>query len=188
MPIVGGNVSRGPVLSQHTTVIGEAPTGGEIRRDGARVGDTLYVTGPIGAAATGLRELMADDCGDFVDRWRRPRARMDRLALVAQANACVDISDGLASELGHLCAASGVGARVELARVPVHEGQRERGRVLGHDPDDLVAAGGEDYELLLAGRGLDEARCTAIGEVTGDDVTIVRSGGAPWTGAVGFRH
>ncbi len=189
VPIVGGNVARGPALSQHTTVIGEVRRAATLR-SGAKPGDGVFVSGPLGTAAVGLRALMAGENDAFAQRWRRPTARLDLARLIAaQASACVDISDGLGSELTHLARASGVGARVELARVPTAPGQAERARALGHDPEALVVAGGEDYELLFTSIApVDPRLATRVGEITDGDVEIVRADGARWSGERGFRH
>ncbi|MDB4927922.1 MAG: Thiamine-monophosphate kinase, partial [Myxococcaceae bacterium] len=112
MRVVGGNLARGPSLALTTTALGRA-VGPLLRRDGARVGDTLAVTGHPGAAAVGLRALLAgraDEAlfSDFVNRWRAPAARVaEGLALVGRADCAIDLSDGLAQDASHVAAASG---------------------------------------------------------------------------------
>lgn len=189
VPIVGGNVSRGPALSQHTTVIGEA-TEPPVRRGGARPGDAVYVTGPLGATALGMHSLMDGRDDAFGARFRRPRARMDRRALVASvARACIDISDGLGSELGHLADASGVGFTVDLSAVPTMAGFDELAEELDLDPEDLVVAGGEDYELLFTARDkVPEELATKIGVVTPSGIALRRRDGSRYRGEAGFRH
>ncbi|HJL14344.1 MAG TPA: thiamine-phosphate kinase [Sandaracinaceae bacterium LLY-WYZ-13_1] len=153
-PVVGGNVSGGRQLALHSTVIGEAPAE-PLRRAGARVGDAVWVTGTVGAAALGWRLLEAGRADDpeaapFVARWRRPRPRFDVMdAVRSVASAGIDVSDGVLQDLGHVCEASGVGADVELARLPRVPGHRSLAARVDADPDALAAGGGEDFELLF---------------------------------------
>jgi thiamine-monophosphate kinase len=152
--VAGGNLARLPErLAIDVVVLGTAvrPVG----RHGARPGDRLYVTGPLGRAAAGLRWLLAGrDPAAFphlvaAQRTPEPRLREGR-ALAAVASAMLDISDGLAQDLGHLCAASGVGAELDAAAIPVDADTRAAAAELGLDPLSLALHGGEDYELLFA--------------------------------------
>jgi thiamine-monophosphate kinase len=145
--LVGGNLSRARQLSVTVALVGDAPAR-PLTRSGARPGDLLYVTGRLGEAALGVRFLGRNRRagGPAVRRFREPPARLTAGALLARsgvASAMIDVSDGLVQDLGHLCAASRVGARVALARVPCSP------RVRRADPA-LALAGGEDYELLCA--------------------------------------
>ena len=145
--VAGGNLTRARELLISVTLIGQAPPRPLLRR-GARPGDLLFVTGALGAAALGLQHLQRDARarGPTVRRFREPPCRLAAGAVLARtgvAAAAVDVSDGLLQDLGHLCAASGVGARIELARIPC---ARE---VLRHG-GPLALQGGEDYELLCA--------------------------------------
>jgi thiamine-monophosphate kinase len=145
--LVGGNLSRARELSLSVTLLGEAPTK-PIRRRGARPGDALFVTGTLGESALGLRRLQRDPRarGAFVRRFLEPRPRLRAGTVLAAeriASAMIDVSDGLLQDLGHLCAASGVGAEVETAALP-------RPARAGGDGVDLALGGGEDYELLCA--------------------------------------
>jgi len=124
--IIGGDVSRTQRLAVDVMVIGAVPRGRALRRDGARAGDGLYVSGPLGRAAA----------RNYVDRLE-PRIELGR-RLRGRASACMDLSDGLAMDLHRLCEASGVAA--ELSAVPVAaKATREQ-----------ALYGGEDYELLCA--------------------------------------
>jgi thiamine-monophosphate kinase len=153
-PVVGGNLSAGRQLALHSTVVGEAPEA-PLRRRGARVGDGVFVTGTVGAAALGWKLLSrgrgeAPEARPFVARWRRPRARFDLVDRVsAVATACIDVSDGVLQDLGHVCAQSAVGADVEAARLPTEPGQRALAAQIDEDPDELALSGGEDFELLF---------------------------------------
>lgn len=145
--LVGGNLSRARQLAVTVALLGDAPPRPVTRR-GAHVGDLLYVTGRLGEAALGVRALRADPTarGPAVQRVRTPPTRWRSAARLARSgglSAMIDISDGLMQDLGHLCAASGVGARIALERVPTTAAVRRAGIV-------LALTGGEDYELLCA--------------------------------------
>jgi len=145
--LVGGNLSRSRVLAVVVALVGSAPAR-LVSRAGARPGDLLFVTGGLGAAALGRRELRRNPAarGAAVRRFREPPLRVEAGALLASsglATAMIDVSDGLLRDLGHLCAASGVGARVAGARVPAPAAVRRAGM-------SLALTGGEDYELLCA--------------------------------------
>ncbi|MBK1691584.1 thiamine-phosphate kinase [Ectothiorhodospira mobilis] len=161
--LVGGDTTRGP-LTLTVQAMGVVPTGAALRRDGARPGEAILVTGTVGDAALALRELGRGRADP------RLRARLDRpeprvaagRALRGLASACIDVSDGLAQDLGHILAASGVGATLETARLPLSPAFRE---VMGTEDVDwsLPLAGGDDYELLFtAPQGAVEALCRTL--------------------------
>lgn len=146
--IVGGDLTAGPTLVVSVSIVGTVD-GAPVLRSGARPGDTLFVTGPLGGAAAGLVLLKAGRKGENPDlelAHRRPRARLveGNVARQAGATAMIDISDGLASDLFHLAEASQVGVVVE--RVPVAVGVAR----YGDDVEAAALGGGEDYELLFA--------------------------------------
>lgn len=157
--VVGGNVTAAGQTSLTVTVVGVVRRGRALLRSGARVGDLLVVSGTLGDAALGLSPGAAPA---LRARQRRP---VPRLALgqgsAGVARASIDISDGLLQDLGHLCEASGTGARVELDRLPLSRAYRAatKGRA---DPLEEALSGGEDYELLLA---VPPARLRALQEV-----------------------
>lgn len=194
-PIVGGNLSRGGELSLTTSVLGECPRG-VLTRAGARVGDGLYVSGTLGGAALGLRALQRGaDQSRFqaaISRFRAPRARLDlALELATLASAAIDLSDGLQQDLGHLCAASGVGARVELRALPLLPEAEGAARELGCDAYTLAVTGGEDYELLFtAAASLPPTLATRIGTIVeaGAGVSFVDAEGRPVALRGGFDH
>lgn len=145
----GGDTTATPgPLSLALTAVGHVPPGGIPRRDGARAGDLICVTGTIGDGALGLRAIrgeLADPSGYLSDRYRLPRPRLG-LALHGLVSAAMDISDGLVQDLGHICRASGLAAEIDAARVPLSPAAREAG------PEwlETCLTGGDDYELLLA--------------------------------------
>lgn len=164
--VVGGNLARGRELSITTTVLGRAPS--PLLRRGARPGDALWLVGPVGLAAAGLRLLMEgrpiDDeaAAACVRAWRRPRARIAAgLALRGVAVAAIDVSDGLARDVGHLARASHTAAIIDVrllenAAFPddasaLPEGAlRAAAERLGVDAARLALFGGEDYALAVA--------------------------------------
>jgi thiamine-monophosphate kinase len=148
--LVGGDTTAGP-LAITVTAHGFVPEGEALRRAGARVGDEVWVTGTVGDAAGGLRQWQARGLQSAKLRHRldRPTPRVAvGIALRGLAHAAIDVSDGLAADLGHVLAASGVGAELELGRVPTSVPLAEQ------FPDDaerwrLQLAGGDDYELCF---------------------------------------
>jgi thiamine-monophosphate kinase len=168
--VVGGNVTRARELSVTVTVLGAVPAGRALLRSGARAGDLLAVTGTLGDAALGLapgapRALAL--------RQRRPTPRLAAgRALARVAHAGVDVSDGLAQDVGHLCRASGVGAIVEAARLPLSPAYRRAARRLA-DPLAPALGGGEDYELAVAIPPAALARARAAAARGGTRLTVV---------------
>jgi thiamine-monophosphate kinase len=166
--LAGGDVTRAPVLTLAVTVVGHAPEPERlVARAGAGAGDVLVVTGELGGAAAGLLLLERaeharssfephgdtnDDRARLLARQLEPRPRLaaGRALADAGAKAMIDLSDGLGGDAGHLAAASGVGLRIDAAALPIEKGVAEVAAEAGRDPLELVASGGEDYELLAA--------------------------------------
>jgi len=176
--VVGGNVSNAPVVVITLTVIGEAHGDGLLTRSAAKVGDLIAVTGYLGSSAGGCRmlsqhlrfdpETMAFLRRAHLQPW--PRIAEGKLLVAHGVQAAIDISDGLVSDLTHICRASRTEARVNVDQVPLHplvEAAFEK-EALG-----FALAGGEDYELLFAAshrrisEAKQEASCpiTVIGEI-----------------------
>jgi thiamine-monophosphate kinase len=147
LSVVGGNVTAARQLSLTVTVLGAVGKGRALLRSGGRPGDLLVVSGTLGDAALGLLPGAAPGPSG---RQRRPRPRLSLgRGAVGIARAAIDLSDGLLQDLGHLCAASGVGARLEVDRLPLSPAYRAATRG-SRDPFEGALSGGEDYELLLA--------------------------------------
>jgi thiamine-monophosphate kinase len=153
--LVGGDTTRGPFCLS-VAVHGFVPSGQALTRAGARAGDAVFVTGTLGGAAGGLRLVQGRLPFDPADEAHLAlRARLDRptprvrtgLALRGHASACIDVSDGLLADLGHLCAASGVGAQIDSGALPLPPALRA---VFGHAAArELALSGGDDYELCF---------------------------------------
>ena len=147
-PLVGGNVSRGRHTSLTTTALGACRRGSELRRDGARVGDRILVTGTLGGAALELARAQRG-LGE-IRRVATPRLRAGQLlARLPGVGACIDVSDGLEADLGQILSPLGLGAALEPGALPLPRGFRPACRRLGLDPVRLAMRGGEDYELLF---------------------------------------
>jgi thiamine-monophosphate kinase len=214
--LAGGNITRSPgPLIVDIALTGVVKPRRMLRRGGGRPGDQLYVTGSIGAAAAGLAWLRehADDAAqgspgdeqmaECVARHRRPEPRARVGALLGRtraASACMDLSDGLADAVRQIAEASGTGAFVEAAALPIHPGAERWFRARGHDPVSASVAGGDDYELLFAvsprtggrlrlvqrqSRGVPIAR---IGELTADPAVVLKRGSASEPLPDGFVH
>lgn len=152
LALVGGDTTGGP-LTISVAVHGFVPPGKALRRAGAKPGDVVMVTGTLGDAAAGLHLLQrggadAAQAAYLLERLQRPTPRVAAgLALRERASACLDVSDGLVADLGHLCTASGVGAEIESALLPFSSA------LLGLFDDisarDFALSGGDDYELCF---------------------------------------
>lgn len=148
--LVGGDVTHGE-LAIGVTVMGEAPAGEAFRRDGAKPGDLIAVTGALGGGAGGLAVWQAGKRGlddPLLARYLLPQPRLQAgQALRGHVSAAIDVSDGLLADLGHLCEASGVGATLDVSAMPLAEGLVD---TLGRRAASQAAlGGGDDYELLL---------------------------------------
>jgi thiamine-monophosphate kinase len=189
-PLVGGNLSRGRELSIAIAVTGALGRGRALTRAAARAGDRVFVTGTLGGSA--LELARAERGLGRVRRVPLPRLAAGRaLARLPSAGACIDVSDGLEADLGHLLDASGVDAEIDAARVPRPRGFDAACRRLSLDPERLVLAGGEDYELLFTVRpgGPPAARLAARLRVPVAQIgRIVPRRGRRRAASGGFRH
>lgn len=152
--LLGGDTVAAPSLSVAVTALGLAGPDRVVLRSGARPGDRLVVAGVLGGAAAALAAVRAgrDPAPGLLAAHRRPSALVEAASQLARhgATAMIDVSDGLGADLGHLCAASGVGARVRWRDLPAADGAVELVESLGADPVTVVCGGGEDYALLAA--------------------------------------
>ena len=209
--IVGGDTSTASGWVVSVTLLGDAAR--PVLRSTARPGDVIAVTGTLGQAAAGLAILERETAPHGIEAARldevttahlRPRPRVDEgrwLAGAGGVTAMMDLSDGLATDLGRLIAESGVGARVDVERLPVAAATRIVADALDVDSMDWATGGGEDYELLVVCEptalerlrdGLAKATGTtlsAVGEITGGSGTRWLDGrGRAVAVAPGFEH
>ncbi len=196
-PVIGGNLARGGELSLSTTVLGE-PYAHALLRSGAKDGDGLFVTGPLGTAALGLRALLTGNAAarfaPFVDAFLAPRARLDlSLALSRVATSAIDLSDGLLQDAAHVCRASSLDAVIELEQIPRLGAFDTLAPELGLDALTTLVSGGEDYELLFTAPLVAqvESWATRIGVMQAGSGTVRlvdRAGNAIQTPIAGFDH
>ena len=203
--LIGGDTTRGP-LSITVTLVGIVPIGVALERKGAQAGDALFVTGSPGDAAAGLaleqdRLHVVDPMSAQIlrDRFLFPTPRCEvGIALRGLASACIDVSDGLGGDLEKLCAASGCGAEIDAAALPVSEALVAAvGRELARE---YALTGGDDYELLFcvpASRlgAMTQAMAMGLGPVTrigrlvsGNGVRVSARGGVTQFSGSGFDH
>jgi thiamine-monophosphate kinase len=194
--IVGGNITSAPVAMIAVTVIGKGLKEGLLRRSAAVPGDRIAVTGYLGASAAGLKmltgnlKLAPETAASLKKAHLQPQPRIPEGQVLVKwgVRMAIDISDGLVADLGHLCAASKVGATVRVNAVPIHPLVKE---AFGKDALRLALTGGEDYELLFtasewiveqvkASLGVDSP-VTVIGEITeGTGVVLLGEDGKPY--------
>jgi thiamine-monophosphate kinase len=192
--LVGGDTTFGRSLVVSVQITGDVEAGKAIRRSGAKVGDTIYVTGTLGDAAAGLELLVAGTPDNYLSaRFLRPNPRVDYgQSLLDIATAAIDLSDGLFGDLAKLLRASGVGGVLNLEHLPM---SKELLALFDEDKRRRFAlSGGDDYELcftsastdLPAGRGFPVTR---IGTVTDGDALTCHLDGelVPFTDR-GYRH
>ena len=195
LALVGGDTTRG-ALTLSVAVHGFVPPGQALTRAGAQVGDAVLVTGTLGDAAAGLRclpsrmDVQATARDFLVNRLNRPTPRVAAgLALRGRASACIDVSDGLLADLGHLCTASGEGAEIDAALLPCSPA------LLGAFDEaavrDFALTGGDDYELCFTvpAARMDEVRddlaklgcgATRIGRIVAGEGVRVRGADGAW--------
>ena len=207
--LIGGDTvaTEGPAVLS-LTAFGTVENGAFLPRAGAREGDDIYVSGTIGDATLGLRAVQGglaalppEDRAALAERFRLPEPRLALgTALVGRATCAIDVSDGLVADLSHLCAESGVAARVRADAVPLSDPARRALNTGEADIADLVT-GGDDYELLFCappstreavdalGRRLGVA-LTRIGAIEpGQGVTVIGANGQPLAlGRAGYTH
>jgi thiamine-monophosphate kinase len=191
--VVGGDLSASPVLVVSVTAVGPADDGVPLlRRDGARPGDTLWLTGPVGASAAGLRMLRVDR-GPTVpvalaSAHRRPLARLREgaAARAAGATAAVDVSDGLLADMDHVAGASGVGVALAIGADAVSPGATRDEALSGGEDYELVVATSDPDALVAAFDGAGLRTPLAIGRCTSDPSQRTVDGAA--FGADGWRH
>ena len=204
--LVGGDTTHGPVTTLTIQAHGFVPPGSALRRDGAQPGDGVYVTGTPGdaglalAAAYGKALVIPEGRVYVQQRLERPEPRLaEGVALRGVASAAIDISDGLAQDLGHILERSGVGARLEVERLPL---SLALAASLDWDAAIVTAlASGDDYELCFTvppervawlesvARGW-ECRCTRIGVITAEPgLRLVRADGSAFRlERLGYDH
>jgi thiamine-monophosphate kinase len=190
--LVGGDTTRGRDIVVTVAISGEVEDGRALLRSGAKVGDSIYVTGTVGDAVAGLQLIQGDEPDDFlVRRFLRPTPRVAMgKALIGIASAAIDVSDGLAADLQKLLAASGVGGEIEISELPVSDALRAKFDV--EQQHRFALSGGDDYELCFTANASDVGDITGItriGAVTAAPELVCRlHGDVVQVDLSGYRH
>ncbi|MDH3743276.1 MAG: thiamine-phosphate kinase [Hyphomicrobiales bacterium] len=179
--LIGGdtNATPGP-LTIAVMAFGEVPKGRMLRRNGARAGDLIFVTGTIGDAVLGLKALdgecpalKAEAAASLIERYRLPQPRVETGPLLLDvATATIDVSDGLIADLEHICEVSDVSAAIESKKVPLSPAARQ---ALTDDPTLAASAltGGDDYEILFTAPANAANRIDQISQSSGTPITTI---------------
>lgn len=196
-PLLGGDTTSSPdKLCISVTVLGEARMGSSVKRSDAQEGDLICVTGPLGDSACGLKLILQgcerdEDAEFLISKHYMPQPRISEgIALASEGTrSMMDISDGIGSDLRHILRKSGLGAEIDLSRIPFSEQLKRKCNEFGWDPLTLAVSGGEDYELLFT-IGQEQERNLSVGHyvigrmMTGSDII--------WKGSdrdySGYRH
>ncbi len=209
--VIGGDTVASPRgIMVTVAVLGKVPKAEMLTRAGAKIGDWIFVTGNLGDAAAGLESLRRglaiapELAAPLIKAHLDPAPQLAAAKVLVThhlANAAIDLSDGVATDLYHICRASGVGARLEAGAIPVSAGVEAVAREIGAEPLDLALKGGEDYQLLFTtspdtSPELMEAFAQAglsapikIGvSVSGKEVTLVTASGEEIISGTGFDH
>lgn len=168
--VIGGDTTHGALMVINIALTGRADEEHLTLRSGAKIGDYILVSGPLGGSRAGLELLMRGykEPQWPIEKHLDPGCRMDIALDVARyARAMIDVSDGLASEVRHICEESGTGAIIEKENIPLNEETIKAGEALGMDPYEFALNGGEDYELVFTVPEKDVHTAQAYGTVVG---------------------
>lgn len=158
VPLLGGDTTSSlRDIAVNVGVLGRCPSGRRLMRNGAKVGETIYVTGPLGDSAGGLQAILkgierTEDVTRLICRHKRPIPRIEAGRILMEsgkAGAMMDISDGIGSDLRHIMKASGVGAVIDLERLPLSPELVSVCKEHGWDIYEMATSGGEDFELMF---------------------------------------
>jgi thiamine-monophosphate kinase len=178
--LIGGDTTHGAELVTNIALLGEVDKDFVRLRSDARPGELICVTGTLGKSAAGLNLLLKGMKGDLKG-YLEPECRLaaEGRAIARHARAMIDVSDGLGSEVAHICEESGTGARIDQSAIPLSASTREAARILSMDPHEFALYGGEDFELVftLPADRVDTLRkdfsdFTVVGEVLGKEEGI----------------
>ncbi|NNL62939.1 MAG: thiamine-phosphate kinase [Woeseiaceae bacterium] len=190
--LIGGDTTRGDEVVASVHISGEVAADDVLLRSGARAGDMLYVTGTLGDAGAGLSLFEAGIPDEYlVTRFLKPAARIhEGLLLAGRARAAIDLSDGFVADLRKLLDAGGVGAEIDVGKLPLSDALCAR--FTDEEAMAFALTGGDDYELCFAAQPDDVsgvAGITAVGLVTdGPDLVCRRDGAVVDVDQGGYRH
>ncbi len=183
LALIGGDITQGP-LTVTVQVHGFVPVGAALQRAGAKVGDHIAVTGTLGDAGMGLQMAknqvspLTDDHRYVINRWQCPEPRIGAgVALRGIATSCIDISDGLLGDMGHVLSISGVGASIIVDRIPLSDAFRRLSeKHYANDSKGLYhfpLTAGDDYELCFTVPDAAQARLAKVLDLIGVQYTII---------------
>jgi len=169
--VIGGNTAKGSQVVIDVTMIGMVKEKELCRRSDAKPNDLIFVSGDLGKSATAFNALKkGKDMPSMLKKaFFEPVAQLEKSRKIAAfANAMEDISDGLASEVKHICEQSSTGAIIFRDNLPISEEVRKAAKRIGKDPADMALYGGEEFELVytISEKNLDKARGYLVGEIT----------------------
>ena len=202
VPLLGGDTTSSlRDIAVNVGILGRCQSGKRLMRSGAKVGETIYVTGPLGDSAAGLQAILkgirrSEDVKTLIERHKRPLPRVDAGVILIQSGkvgAMMDISDGIASDMRHIMKASKVGAVIELDRLPLSSELISVCAEQGWDRYWLSTSGGEDFELLFTGPdGLEnelDIKVYPVGKIVdGNELTWTVEGSAVDYDYMGYKH
>ncbi len=211
--LIGGDTARAPALTINVVILGTTAEDCAILRSGSVPGENIYVSGPLGSAAVGLEisrrglppgPFAENDVRSLVDKHLNPEPRVELGRLLGTSklvSAMQDISDGLATDLAHICRQSGVGAEISAELLPGHELLKPLCRLLKLDSAAVQTTGGDDYELLFTvKRGKDEEVHDLLGSsgfgkihrigrtIEGTGVNLIDGQGSTDISFMGYQH
>ena len=202
VPLLGGDTTSSlRDIAVNVGILGRCQSGKRLMRSGAKVGETIYVTGPLGDSAAGLQAILkgirrSEEVKSLIERHKRPLPRVDAGVILIQSGkvgAMMDISDGIASDMRHIMKASKVGAVIELDRLPLSSELISVCAEQGWDRYWLSTSGGEDFELLFTGPdGLEnelDIKVYPVGKIVdGNELTWTVEGNAVDYDYMGYKH
>ena len=179
--LIGGDTTHGETFVINVAMIGHVEKDRLCMRSHAQVGDLICLTGDLGKSWAGLESLMAGKEG-YTEFHLSPQCRYETAReLAPYVNAMIDVSDGLASEVNHICRQSRVGAEIILEDIPISHRTRETGELLGKDPMIWALSGGEDFELLYTIsedniRHIEKTNPIIVGRITEEGIYLMDHG------------
>ena len=202
VPLLGGDTTSSlRDIAVNVGILGRCQSGKRLMRGGAKVGETIYVTGALGDSAAGLQAILkgirrSEEVKTLIERHKRPLPRVDAGVILIQSGkvgAMMDISDGIASDMRHIMKASKVGAVIALDRLPLSSELISVCAEQGWDRYGLSTSGGEDFELLFTGPdGLEnelDIKVYPVGKIVdGNELTWTVEGSAVDYDYMGYKH
>jgi thiamine-monophosphate kinase len=185
--LAGGDTTRGGEVAVNLALVGDVEKNLVRLRSHAVPGDLICVTGTLGKSEAGLRLLLAGKREGYLAGYREPRCRLQKegRAIARHAHAMIDVSDGLGSEVVHICEESGTGALIDAGKIPLSRDTIEAARSVGGDPYEYALYGGEDFELVftIPGDGVSPLKkeftdFTVVGEIRDrlEGIILLRGG------------